>query len=257
MRGFWDEVRARLRARLTLAIWMFLTVMMAIAGPFGSYAEVPFLRRLLFWLVVSALALVLAAFVRVLVSRHPKLGGFWRGGVATAAVVAGVLSWPLHMVSAQSLQGFPLLPPRPVELAVFIFCLTLGLCAFRQAVDARMASAPAAAQPATPELPRLAERLPPEVRAPVLRISGRDHYVDVVTTRGSASLLMRFSDALAELDGTPGLRVHRSHWVAEAAVAGGWRDGARVFLRLVEAETVPVSRTYLPEVEARGWLDQA
>jgi hypothetical protein len=30
-------------------------------------------------------------------------------------------------------------------------------------------------------------------------------------------LLMRFSDATAELDGLPGLRVHRSWWIAEGA----------------------------------------
>jgi len=243
------------------AAWGFLTAMMAVAGPFGSYESVPLFRRFSFWLVVTALALVLATMLRVLVYARPGLSGLWRGGLVTAALVTASLTWPVHRMMALSNEVYPLLPPQPGELAVFIFCLTMGLCAFRLALDR---SAPSGADPSgeappsAPEVaPRLLERLPPELRGRVLRVSGRDHYVDVVTEVGVGSILMRFSDALAELDGAEGLRVHRSHWVAEAAVSGAERDGARAFLRLDQGDVVPVSRTYLADVEGRGWLDQA
>lgn len=262
MRGFLDEVMANLRSPVTWAAWGFLTVMMAIAGPFGSYESVPLFRRFSFWLVVTALALVLATMLRVLVYARPGLAGSWRGGVVTAALVAASLTWPVHKVMALSNEVYPLLPPQHGELAVFIFCLTMGFCAFCLALDqgapsgitGRSGQEPNSAPDTTP---RLLERLPPELRGQVLRVSGRDHYVDVVTEAGVGSILMRFSDALAELDGAEGLRVHRSHWVAEAAVRGAERDGARAYLRLVRGDPVPVSRTYLADVEGRGWLDQA
>ncbi|MEM6374550.1 MAG: hypothetical protein AAF727_17510, partial [Pseudomonadota bacterium] len=47
--------------------------------------------------------------------------------------------------------------------------------------------------------PRLLNRLPAEQRGALIRISVRDHYVDIVTVQGVTSLLMRFSDAMAEL----------------------------------------------------------
>lgn len=259
MRVFLAEVRANLRSPVSLAAWGFLAVLMAIAGPFGSYEAVPLLWRFLFWLVLTALALVLAVGLRVLIYAQPRFAGLWRGGVVTAAIVAVLLTWPVHLVMANSAEVYPLLPPGLVELALFIFCMTLGFCSFRHALDRPPENRAPADAPPQPMvgMPRLVERLAPDLRGPVLRVSGRDHYVDVVTAAGAGSLLMRFSDALSELDDAKGLRVHRSHWVAECAVTGASRDGARVMLHLAQGNPVPVSRTYLAEVERRGWLDQA
>lgn len=82
-------------------------------------------------------------------------------------------------------------------------------------------------------------------------ISVRDHYVDVRTSTGQASLLMRLSDAMAEAEPVEGIQVHRSHWVAWAAVAAAEREGARLFLRLQDGARIPVSRAHRPRVEAR------
>jgi hypothetical protein len=265
MRAFLDELRAGLRLPVTSAAWVFLTVLMALSGPFGSYQEVPLAKRLLFWLVVTALAIVLALSVRVLVYTRLGLGGLWPAGVVTSAVVAAMLTWPLHALMRLDVAVYPLLPPTPLELALFIFSLTLGFCAIRHAIEqAEPMAAPAMLigqtpqdPPPAPPPPRLLGRLAPGLRGAVWRVSGRDHYVDVLTERGSGSVLMRFSDAIAELDGMDGEQVHRSHWVAAHAVAGAEREGGRVFLELVCGERVPVSRTYLPQVERRGWLGQA
>lgn len=102
-----------------------------------------------------------------------------------------------------------------------------------------------------PEAPRLLDRLAPEQRGELLRLSVRDHYVDVVTTTGKSALLMRFADALRELDNLDGMRVHRSHWVAASAVIGLTRMRGKVFLCLRCGECIPVSRTYQDAVTRR------
>jgi hypothetical protein len=263
MRAFLDEMRASLRLPVTQAAWVFLTALMALSGPFGSYQEIPLVQRLLFWLVVTALAIVLAVAVRVVVYSRLGLTGLWPAGVITSVIVAAILTWPLHLLMRENAGIYPLLPPAPDELAPFVFCLTLGFCAIRHAIDQReglpglAGFADGAGADKAEALPRLVGRLTPELRGPVWRVSGRDHYVDILTDKGTGSVLMRFSDALAELDGMDGEQVHRSHWVAAHAVAGAVREGGRVFLRLVCGERVPVSRTYLPQVEQRGWLAQA
>lgn len=256
MRVFFDEVRADLRSPIILAAWGFLTVMMALAGPFGSYEQIALPKRLVVWLGLTALAIVVSTVMRVLVYARWGMQDFWRGGTLTALLSAAVMTPVLLHLGQITGAAYLTVPPGPVEIASFVFCLVMGFCAFRHALDTAPALAFIEPEAALPPVPRLAERLPEALRGPVCRISGRDHYVEVVTAHGTGSLLMRFSDALAELEGVDGLQVHRSHWVAAGAVAGGTRDGGRIFVRLTDGTLVPVSRTYLAAVEARGWLDQ-
>ena len=56
--------------------------------------------------------------------------------------------------------------------------------------------------------------------ATLIYLKTADHYVEAFTTAGSTLVLMRFADAVAELDGAGGLRVHRSYWVARRHVGG-------------------------------------
>ena len=101
--------------------------------------------------------------------------------------------------------------------------------------------------------PRLVQRLDPGLRGPILSISVRDHYVDVMTGHGTASLLMRFGDAIAEA-GVAGAQVHRSHWVAWDAIDTVEREGAKLFLRLKPGMRVPVSKNHRDKLELRGLI---
>jgi hypothetical protein len=103
-------------------------------------------------------------------------------------------------------------------------------------------------------LPRLAERLPPHLRAPPIALQMEDHYVRVHTPQGSTLLLMRMRDAVAELDGIPGALVHRSWWVARGAVEGVRRDGRNLRLRLAGGIEAPVARGQVACLEAEGWF---
>jgi DNA-binding LytR/AlgR family response regulator len=64
---------------------------------------------------------------------------------------------------------------------------------------------------------------------------------------------MRMRDAVAELDGVPGLQVHRSWWVAGEAVERVEKEGERMRLRLVNGMTVPVARSQAGAVRAQRW----
>lgn len=113
---------------------------------------------------------------------------------------------------------------------------------------------PAKADPDTPRPPRLMSRIdcPPE--AALMSISVRDHYVDVRTAAGQASVLMRLSDAIAETEGVDGAQVHRSHWVAWSAVRDVDRRGSNLVLRMVDGAEIPVSRNYREKLEERGLI---
>ena len=106
--------------------------------------------------------------------------------------------------------------------------------------------------PATPGT-RLLNRLSPERRGEILALSMEDHYVRVFTDAGESLVLLRLSDAMAEVQDVPGLQIHRSHWVASSAVdrTERWRDG-RLRVHLVNGLTLPVSRTFARAVREAG-----
>ena len=92
-------------------------------------------------------------------------------------------------------------------------------------------------------------RLPAALGRDVVYLKMSDHYVEVFTTVGHTALLMRFGDAVAELEGL-GMQVHRSYWVSHGHLKGLVLRGRRRFLRLTRCHAVPVSRTHLAAVEA-------
>jgi hypothetical protein len=129
------------------------------------------------------------------------------------------------------------------------------------AAEVLVAAETAAVQPEPAEVPlpgaALLARLDPADRAPLIRLSGRDHYIDVVTAAGTARLLLRFSDALALLEPEAGMQVHRSHWVAHAAVRAVVRHAGRLMLHMSDGAAVPVSRPHQEAVLAAGYTTAA
>ena len=105
--------------------------------------------------------------------------------------------------------------------------------------------------------PRILQRLSPERRGELRRLSMQDHYVEVATDRGVELILLRLGDAIAECAPVEGMQVHRSHWVARAAVLDAWRDGDRAMLALAGGERIPVSRGRVRALREAGWLPSA
>lgn len=93
------------------------------------------------------------------------------------------------------------------------------------------------------------DRLPRRLGTDLTYLTVDDHYVEAHTRAGSAILLMRFSDACAELSDR-GLQVHRSYWVAKRYMKRLVRRDGRTVLRLLTGEEIPVSRTYLSAARA-------
>lgn len=93
-------------------------------------------------------------------------------------------------------------------------------------------------------------RLPLDVRGRLVCLEMEDHYVRVHTDRGSALVLLRLSDAIAEAHPVQGRQVHRSWWVSDEAVEGFERVGRVGALRLSNGVRAPVSQRYLRSAEA-------
>jgi hypothetical protein len=92
----------------------------------------------------------------------------------------------------------------------------------------------------------------PEV-GPVLCLRMEDHYVRVHTLNGSRLVAGPLERVIAGV-GQEGMRVHRSWWVARAAVTGVVADGRNLRLTLRGDLTAPISRASVARLREAGWL---
>lgn len=108
----------------------------------------------------------------------------------------------------------------------------------------------------SPVVPFL-RRLPSRLGQDLVRVSVYDHYVEAHTRRGHELILIRFADALAELEGYDGLQIHRSHWVARVAVRRVVRGEARsLSVELDDGTRLPVSRSREATVREAGFAPE-
>lgn len=263
------DFRAGMDARLIIPVWLVLSLLLTVAGPFGTYITVELHRRAAFWLILVGVALAIGLVLYRFSSRLSFSRGVYFTGLVTAAGTSLVFA-PLFVMLMQRLTADSSAHvPSVAEVALFIFSATAGAVALREiwrgtsamavSVAENPEASPAAfvmpqAVEASPRSPRLLDRLPDGLRGDLLRISVRDHYVDVTTNQGTHALLMRFSDAISETEGADGLQVHRSHWVARSAIDKVTPGRGKAMVHLVDGSTVPVSKPYVPVLQDQGFL---
>ena len=256
------------RLLIDLAAMLAIGATLTLLGPFGTFAA-PLGARALFWLalLVGGYGLFMPAMrgAGVLAQRlalpEPAL---WAGACALASAPMTAVAWFANgLWGARGRPTADALATLYGEVLVVsgIACTVLWfLTAQRRRVvtDAGPAPepvpvpVPVPVPPAAP--PRLLARLPAHLRGDVIALEMEDHYVRAHTATGSALLLMRLGDAVAELDDVPGAAVHRSWWIARAAVTGVARDGRNVRLRLVNGVEAPVARAMVAGLRADGWI---
>lgn len=87
----------------------------------------------------------------------------------------------------------------------------------------------------------LSAHIPAVKRGAVVLMSAADHYVEFFTEHGSHLRRMTMKAAVEKAKPADGMRVHRSHWVAYAAMLALEKDGERHILTLRNGLRVPVS----------------
>lgn len=252
---------------IDLTIMTIVGVLLAVLGPFGSFA-MPFALRLGYWLGIAlagyACYLPAAVVATRLAGRLalPK-AGMWVAACIVATVPMTVLVWAVdglwHPLRLPSAQGWLSRYAHVLVLGSAITSLFWFGCARRQrAAVPEVPADPVAPAPvvSTPPAPFL-DRLPPHLGRDLIALEMEDHYVRAHTPAGSTLILMRMRDAVAELTGIEGVQVHRSWWVARDHVAGTTRDGRNVRLRLTGGIEAPVARGQTEALQAAGWLGRS
>lgn len=235
-------------------IWRVLSVASAVAavislfGPFNGVR--PFFERagmiFVYSWTGSLLGLVSARLLfRLGVGRY----GRWAIGLGTGLTMAAPMAGIVWLGNTLA-NGHP--PPASVAPTMIwdTFLICVGASALGVLTNRREPMTEASATP-----PKFLERLPLKLRgAEVWAVEAEDHYLRLHTSKGQDLILMRLSDAVAELEGIEGAQVHRSWWVARDAIADARRADGRATLTLKDGSQAPVSRTYAAMLRERNWI---
>lgn len=239
------------------AVTLALGLLLALIGPFGTFADLNLVQRLVYWVgifIANGLQ-VLGALLLVL----------WRFGQRWPPVAIGATAGLLASIPATGQVHLLELWMRPWQgrdlLTTFgnVLLLTEAITITIVMVRSHMVrlKAPVKVEIGAPPAERgdaLMKRIKPEARGELLALEMEDHYLRVHTNNGNDLILHRLSDALDEVAGLDGLQVHRSYWVARAAVQAVERDGRRLALVLKNGLKVPVSRNNVAALKSAGWV---
>ncbi len=239
------------RHRPTWLLAAGAAILFAGVGAFET-GEAPPLTRYIYWLPLTFACGALGAWT---LDRFGSLASFrdlrQPRFILSLLVMTGVMTLLVFVASGLALQGewtvkrLPHLWLQVLLVGGFFFALQLTL-------EGRREEETAADPPAVPL--SLEARLPAGLReAEIQAVQAEDHYLRVHTDAGSALILMRLSDAIAELGQLEGAQTHRSWWVARAAIAEARPSRGRARLILKNGVEAPVSRTYARDLRRDGW----
>ncbi|MDV7271703.1 LytTR family DNA-binding domain-containing protein [Thioclava sp. A2] len=232
-------------------VWGLTSTLAVIADPFDKPIQFTSSERLVFWPTVVTLAIIVGIAGRVIVREYVYPRASITQVVLIAIYACSTLTPLIVLVLAVLMPGFMPTNHDVAKLVFYVFAVSIVTSILR-----RMATGEAfwRRQVSSREPPRIFDRLDPPERGSLFRMQVRDHYVDVITCQGRKSVLIRFSDAIAEVETVPGCRVHRSHWVAAHAVTGSRSEKNKCWVITADGAEIPVSRTYRAEAEAAGIL---
>lgn len=238
-----------LRVMVILGCAMIYSVL---AGPFGTLTHMTTVERIALWVPLLALSIVFAWTANSLsqvVFEGKNLLLIEGASVSLTTLTFAPFVWFYTM---QFDPDVTTLIGGPLKLWLSVFTVVGVVSVIRHSVMTLKTHA----DPIEPEpAPRLFQRLPQAMQTPVLRISAKDHRVEVVTQTGITELRLRLSDAVAEMEPIEGFMAHRSHWVAKNAVLEAYRNtNNKTYLKLSNGDLVPVSRTFKPAWEDAGVL---
>lgn len=236
-----------------LAIAAAAAIFLALTGALET-GEIPLLMRLLYWVPIMIAGGVLGYFMAMLVNRFSSVSrNPWLFGAILALAMtlpATIVVWAWTALFFPAVRHIEVLP----DFALNVLLISVAMTAITTIANRPGPVTHAAPVGAAPKPVRFLERLPPKLKGAILyAVSAEDHYLRLHTSKGSDLILMRMSDAIAELEGLEGAQTHRSWWVARDAVESTRRDGDRLTLVLKGGAEAPVSRPNIRPLREAGW----
>jgi len=221
-------------------LWIFVQIsgsVLSVGPEFGA-------ARMLLILVLGLVSFLIPVLVLSLLL---PLQLFWDLRFWTIALATVVIS--AYTVSMVYIFGLGPLHSAPFSGLIMPLLLIYGISTFLGA--SRMSKSVSYSTYKDRQMRGGIERhLPINKSGELIAMSAQDHYVSLVTDAGDHLVRISMKDAVADTEAQQGLQVHRSHWVAYAAMRDVEKKGERWFVNLSNNMQIPVSKSKLAEVQA-------
>lgn len=257
---------------IDLAVMSVIGVFLGLIGPFGTI-ETPLAWRLLSWLGFAYVGYAIYRPMGPVVEWAAQALALPRAGLWVAAVLIATVPMSIAVQLLTSLPRPVLWPGLEAMMAHYLSVLVIGgaVTLLFNLIKPGQSSAPEmiaplpvrpAVSPAVSSVPRpgpapsnpLIDLLPAALGSDVIALEMEDHYVRVHTALGSELVLMRLRDAMVHVAQIEGMQVHRSWWVARAAVEDVVREGRNVRLTLARGIKAPVARANVAVLREARWI---
>lgn len=235
-----------------LAGLLGIVCILTISAPFNTAEQFNTIQRFFYWGAIATSTYFLAIFLIIYSSRKLEIHGFSQLKTRiTASLIAAIFVALLVCFINISIIGID-------EFRLKTFVLLGGKCMlisfavttiFYMVADAKERPATGSKPESTPDSPFF-KRLPEALGRDIISLRAQDHYVEVTTIRGRELVLIRLSDAIAELGDDIGIQTHRSWWVVKQHVVEQKRINSKPHLVLSNGIEVPISRTFNAAVKA-------
>ncbi len=233
----------------------------AFLGPFGTYYDLSFVERIIFWAMAIFGCGVFFKYFFFNTIKHSYLSHlhiFTRLviGAFLASFPATGLIYIIYKYFMNSTIPLEMLPSR--WFIVFIIGIAITSVHFWDLVlqNSKTTYYKDEAKILNPiekdaGIQQFLSRLPDDFNKNLVSLSMQDHYIKVVTDDAHTMLLMNFGDAIKELKNYPGIQIHRSHWVANQAIKKIKKQGRSHFVELKCGARLPVSNGYIAIVSSK------
>lgn len=242
------EMQTMLRNPRTLGGMAVVALVLGISGPFQTFEALNIVGRLAYWTAMTFITFSVGSFFGTwathLIEGRTRLGAFQVIPISLAVAVPIFVS--VILINSAAFNDWDFSPAYLGTLALYCAVISLAVTT----MFAIFKRTKPEAQTVSP--PRLLQRIPVAKRGALVSLSVEDHYVAVRTIKGTEMVLMRLSDAIAETEGTNGLQIHRSHWVALEGVAAVHKRPGKLVVETISGDEMPVSRTYINAVKEAG-----
>ncbi|QJB69722.1 LytTR family transcriptional regulator [Parasphingorhabdus halotolerans] len=264
-----DQIWSGKRIAIELLVMAMIGLVFGFLGPFGTFA-IPVGIRLAYWVLLILVGYIVFRPISVCAGWLAEVIDIseWFAGIIASAVAA----LPLTFFVGFTIWGMPLDPNFFGQRFVILYlqCAMVGFGIFalmRLVFGDRDTAGPAPEKPELVFAPEtgnekplplievaLHKRLPVGFPCNIFALSVEDHYVRVHAPDQSEMILLRLSDAIAEISELEGMQVHRGWWVARDAIKTAKRDGRNLKLILSNGLEIPVSRSYVGKLKQTGWI---
>ncbi|MEM9178925.1 MAG: LytTR family DNA-binding domain-containing protein [Pseudomonadota bacterium] len=224
---------------------LILGIALGVAGPYGTYGTVPVAQRLAFWIIILlvpwAIWETLFGVARRVLPKSLGARTLMALLMPAFAVIGSVFatSFSAGMFGLNGLSFAEAWAQSLASWLLFSFLIVLPLAMIADEISRREQR-----KGGENLLGFFALKLRDKLRgATLIALQSEGHYLRVYTDAGDDLVLMSMEDAMAALSAYPGIRTHRSWWVAIDQIISDFQlDAGSTQIPTRSGLAVPVSR---------------